>query len=704
MRFMVTHRGVLALLLLLGFHPLRVDAQRLSEPDHCIFPEQRRISTRSPEGIWPIPPAPTRAPPTVAAPKCLGTPLQLALDDAIRIALSNAEVIRVLGGSSGRTVYDPAIVNSQVDVQRSSFDPQLTIDNFYRHNETYTPRIRLPGPVAGIDVAESDAYNLAASVTQRKVSGTQLTGSLSVSPTDSDLAGVLDPQTPTTLSLGAVKPLLRGANRYANRAPIVIARLDTEQSYYQLKDSVQEMIRGVIEGYWAIVAAKVNVWATRQQIEQLEFALNFFEAQQEVGRANAGETAQTQVSLANFRASLISAEANLLNNEAVFRNLLGLPPAGAECLVPVTPPLSEQQSFDWESLVAVAEQHRPDLIQLKLQIEADEQRLLIADVNALPTVNAVANQSVRGLAGKSTFTGDTFGRFGAADVQVGLQVAFPWGLRADRANLRAAQISLSRDRAILRQQLHSVRHSIAQSVRNLEQFYAQYEAFKKVREAARVSLDLQFQQFRTGRTTYLNVLRAVTDWGNAVSSEANALASYNIELAGLKRQVGTIIEDHGVRFYEDQFGSQGPRCDDVCYPESIKSSENQSRYETGDRPSEDNFDLESQVPETGNKTQRRARHAKESDADRARRLRESLGAPQTIEPLQIPPLESPGPGGQLPRPAQDPGPAPVKPAESLPLPPDGKLPGDDMEEALDRLKGLINPFRPDEVPPSPDAE
>ena len=41
------------------------------------------------------------------------------------------------------------------------------------------------------------------------------------------------------------QPLFRGGGLAANRAPIVVARIDTERSFFQYKDSVQELVRSV---------------------------------------------------------------------------------------------------------------------------------------------------------------------------------------------------------------------------------------------------------------------------------------------------------------------------------------------------------------------------------------------------------------------------------------------------------------------------
>ena len=54
------------------------------------------------------------------------------------------------------------------------------------------------------------------------------------------------------------------------------------------------------------------------------------------------------------------------------------------------------------------------------------------------------------------------------------------------------------------------------------------------------------------------MLQALNDWGNAVSSEAQQLLTYNIALATLERQTGTILETHGLVFDEERFRAAGP--------------------------------------------------------------------------------------------------------------------------------------------------
>ena len=99
-------------------------------------------------------------------------------------------------------------------------------------------------------------------------------------------------------------------------------------------------------------------------------------------------------------------------------------------------------------------------------------------------------------------------------------------------------MNLARDQALLQQRILETQHELASSLRNLESLYAQYEANRKVREASEINLDRQFRLFRIGglpgeRITAVEVLVAVTDWGNSVSAEALSLTLYNSQTATL---------------------------------------------------------------------------------------------------------------------------------------------------------------------------
>ena len=147
----------------------------------------------------------------------------------------------------------------------------------------------------------------------------------------------------------------------------------------------------------------------------------------------------------------------------------------------------------------------------------------------------------------------------ATDWTVGVNFSVPLFLRAERAGVRSAELLVTRDRATLEQGVQTARQILANNFRNLDQFYTQYEAFTEAREAAKDNLERQFAAYQIGvDVIFLNVLQAISDWGNSVSLQAQSFTQYNIELANLERETGTILETHGVFMYEDRYCSLGP--------------------------------------------------------------------------------------------------------------------------------------------------
>ncbi len=561
-----------------------------------VVPEQRCLDVRAPSQLChaAIPDVPP--PETVSRRYETVNPTNLTLDDAIRCSLANSKVIRVLAGTTvtpnGQTVYDPAISNTTIDDARAGFDPIINARNVFSRSEQ---------PIAGFDPlfpagaaivgSRIDNYDLGLGITKKNITG----GTLSLDATENIARtnpgpAPLNPQERTGITLSYTQPLAQGSGIAANLAPIVIARINTERSYFQLKDGLQELVRGTVDAYWSIVFARTDVWVRRQQVEQGAAALSRADARQRQGFGNAAELAQAKVALANFKATLIASEANLLQREAALRNIMGLPPTEPGRFVPVTPPTPERLDPQWDQILRLAEERRPDLIELKLIIEADQQSVILARNQAQPKVDTTLLYRWNGLEGETPSRERIAAGSGQfTDWTVGVNFAVPLGLRASRAGLRRSELLLAKDRAYLAQGLHGATHILAGNVRSLAQYHEQFKAYRETRSAARLNLEQQVAEFRAGRTIFLNVLQAITAWGDAVSAEAQALAQYNIELANLERQTGTILETHGVWMSEERtrfIGPLGRWGEGQCYPSSVIPSQSADRYPPGTEPAE----------------------------------------------------------------------------------------------------------------------
>ncbi|MGE0605800.1 MAG: TolC family protein [Pirellulales bacterium] len=566
------------------------------------FPEQRRISVRDPSQLPPSRLPMTPDPSTVSSPQPKLQKILIPLDRAIRMSIDNVNVVRVLAGTtavnSGSTIYDPAITNTTIDEANAIFDPVFTATNNW--NRLENPQSAFdpfaPGGTRLFGIRD-DQFQSSLNLTKENAFGGIF--GLGLNNSTSRLTPgrfPLNPEYRSSTEINYTQPLLQGGRVGANLAPIVLARIDTERSFFQLKDAMQDNVQGVIQAYWNLVAARTDVWARRTQVEQLTEILRRVEATIRQGTGSAADRAQAVLALANFRANLIASEANAIQSEAILRNIAGLPPVDGTLLVPNTPPETKRFMPDWNWIVQLAGERRPDIVELKLIIEADEQRWQIARNNALPRLDAVGQYRWNGLSGTTPNGAPLSSEPGAfTDWTLGVNFSVPIGLRQSRANLRARELIVARDRVNLQQGLHAAVHQLAASIRNLSQSYEQYRAFREARQAALDNLIVQTAKLATGTVLFINVQQAVTDWGNLISAEAGALTQYNTLLATLERQTGTILETHAVVFYEERFGAIGPLgrfCDEVYYPRDMRPTPNADRYSAGEKPSEENFNLE----------------------------------------------------------------------------------------------------------------
>jgi outer membrane protein TolC len=574
-------------------------------------PDQKSIPFRDPATLpaahLPAMPAPA----TVTDPRWTADIQAIGLDEAIRTTLANSQVIRVLTGvtatASGATIYDPAIAVPAIDQAKARFDPTVTVqNNFSRQNVPAATFDPLDPSQALIFGTPTTSYDMALNVTKVNPLGGTASFGVNVNPTftrDNFGPLPLNPQTPSNINLSYTQPLLAGAGVRANMAPIVIARLNAERSFFQFKDTVQQSLRGVVQAYWNVVFARTDMWARRQQVEQGEFTVQRAEARLRTGLGDISEVSQARSALADFKATLIGSEANLLNQEAALASIMGLPPQ-MHFLV-LSPPSTVRLKINWDEIVQLAAVHRPDLIELKLILEADRQSLLLARNQAQPQLNATAFYQWNGLEGTMPNGQETSVFAGSyTNWTLGVNFSVPVGLRASRAGLRQQELILTRDQANLDQALLTAVTLLALDVRNLDQFYDQYQAYYQARVAARTNLERQWRSYLAGRTRLLDVLTAISDWGNAVSAESQALTQYNADLAVLEQDTGTILETHGIRFIEERYCSLGPLGrlgEKKPYPLATPPGPNQPRYPEGTKPAESLFDLQSPLKPSASK-------------------------------------------------------------------------------------------------------
>jgi outer membrane protein TolC len=555
--------------------------------------------------------APSRLP-AIHAPRTTDNPeaeeiWQLTLPEALRIGLDNSEVIRVislgaqgvpvggfeptplntgagagvassLGAGTLSTVYDPAIQEAQIATALSTFDTTWTTSLLWGHSLTPVNNGISAGTIPTQKfpiIFDQDTAQFSTGLQKRNAIGGVMQVQQNVSYLYSNSPGNVFPSAYTSnLQLQFTQPLLGGTAQNpsgleANRAPIVIARLNADASVWNFKAAVMAHVRSVEQQYWALSQQQIQLWAREQAVKLNEEIVRRERAELEAGRGTTADVAEAQQNLESAVLTYTTATADTITTERQLRNILGLPPADNRRIIPVTAPTEARIEPDWDSSFAQMLAYQPDIVQQQLLVRLTELQLLIARNQLLPQLNLQALYQLNGLGPHldNALAVETGGPIKGIDPrianlarsaglnsnpglyknfdqwQVGLTYIVPIGFRSALANTRAAQYQVLRQRAFLDQIVHQTSHSLARFFLEVDANYKLFKTAQRLRQAAQIRLESARAYYEEGRTGFTidRLLDAVNQYANAIANEAQYKTSYNTSIAALEEAKGTLL-------------------------------------------------------------------------------------------------------------------------------------------------------------------
>lgn len=563
---------------------------------------------------------PERPPlPKVAPPRTTENPeaqeiWKVTLEEAIKIALDNAEVVRLIplgaqgipiqgfepdagrgtgdpgtvGGPSFTTVYDPAIAESRISSELARFDANFSTSLFWGRNVTPVNNAISAGVFGGPRfpvLFNQETAQFAATLQKRAATGTVMQFQQNVNWLYSNSPVNVYPSVyNSNVQFRFVHPLLGGTAQEpsgleANRAPIVIARLQSDSNVWNFKSEIMQLVRSVEQQYWALAQLHVQLWSRETAVTLGEEILKRERAEQNVGKGTIADVAEAQQNLERFRLDLVSATSDVINAERQLRNIMGLPPSDNRRIVPATAPTESRVQPDWDASLAQMVSFHPLLVVHQLRVRQAELQLLLARNALLPQLNLDALYQLNGL-GKdldrslAVMTGTQLDsidpliaekqRDAGVNVrpgayknfetwQVGFTFEMPIGFRGPLAQTRVAQYSLLKERAALQQAVHQNTHSLARYFLEIDANFKLLKTAGRLRESAKKRLEVQKARYEVGEINIDRYLDAVSQWANAVAEEARYKTAYNTAIAILEEAKGTLLAYNNIALAEGPY-------------------------------------------------------------------------------------------------------------------------------------------------------
>lgn len=522
----------------------------------------------------------------------------LTLSEAVRMALSQGEIIRNLGGSvvsspaGTRTMFDPALVESDprtsVEAALSAFDAQLASTLFWNKidrgiNQTFSG-LFLP-------VAQQLQSNYVLDLSKTTATGAKFSLRHHI---DYNRALITNPSLrfPSVWQLDYEteyrQPLLQGAGVQFNRIAgpnssagamngVLLARIDSDISLADFESGVIQLVSDVEDAYWdlyfayrdleTVIAGRDSSLVTWRNIaERLRIGLPGGTPENE---------AQLRSQYFSFQAAVENATSVLYTREARLRYLLGLPPNGPRLIRPSTEPTTAKIVFNWQDVLNEACLRRVELRREKWRVKRTELELVAARNFLRPRLDAVALYRWRGIgddwihAGRgptgyeSAYQNLTSGKF--QEWQLGLQLNMPIGFRREFAALRNTELRLAREHAILKEQEFRISHDLSETLRNKERAFQLMKTNLNRRVAASREVETLRARFDIGFEGLDVLLQAEKRLADADSAYYRALVDYVLAIKDVHRAKGTLLH------YDQVALSEGPWSSDA-YRDALERS------------------------------------------------------------------------------------------------------------------------------------
>jgi outer membrane protein len=367
---------------------------------------------------------------------------------------------------------------------------------------------------------------------------------------------LLNPQWSQEANLTVTVPLLRGMGNTVNEAILMIARYNRDVSLDQFESSLAASIYGVVAAYWELVFAIENLKVKEQSLEVATRLLEDTRRRLDRGLAARIDVTQAEAGRAAQQEGILTAEAAVLNATDRLKRLVDPSLLREEIrLLPVDPPrspgaeLEERRAIEEALELAVA--RRPELRQLRTQLQSQDVRIARARNDRLPRADLVGSGTINGTEGDFGRSNREMRSSDFYDYSVLVSFELPLEGSAARAALNGAELEKRRLLLQARNLENQVLVEIREAVRAIRTDEKRIEATRHARRLAQEQLDGELNRHLHGLSTPFRVLDVQEDLVLARTNELKALIDYTLSLHKLDQATGTLLEKNGVVLKEN---------------------------------------------------------------------------------------------------------------------------------------------------------
>ena len=480
--------------------------------------------------------------------------LRLSLRDAVVLTLENNSIIRVQETQVESSKF--ALLGAH-----APFDP--TVISSYNLTDVTAPAVSLIQGTGGQNVnVKNTSQFVQLNYSQTFETGTNFQGGVTSNNYFSNNSlNFLNPYITSALVFQVTQPLLRNGWRFANQAPLTIARRNLQQSQASFAAEVNNNILQAVEQYWAVVQARGSLEVARSSMDAAEATYKRDKRALELGALPPLDIYRSESQVASRRVTVIQSEYALKQAEDTLRLTIGADqdPYFQALDIELTEkpePGGELRSTDVASALQEAMSKRPEFDAARAALANDATRIRLAHNHLLPELDLFGSYASNGVGGTQfstageKMTSSSFNQlfgFGYPTYQAQLSLSLPIRNRAAKAEMGNALVSRHNDLYGQRQIQEQVTLDVNNAVHQLEQTKLSIVAAKEALDLSKKTMAAEQRKYELGSGTIFLVLEAQTEVADAEQSLLQAEVGYQIAIAGLDHATGELLQPYNVQ-------------------------------------------------------------------------------------------------------------------------------------------------------------
>ncbi len=458
-----------------------------------------------------------------------GTPLQLTLNEAIRMAAEKNLDVRA-------ELYNPAQYEADINRYRAIYDPLFYLQTSYTDSN------------AAMINSSGQTFTLNSSLSKLFWTGGSAAVTFNNGYISSNVA-IPSNSWQTGLGVSISQPLLKNMGREATEIAINVSRFSKFASLERFNSILLSTVAQVRTEYFKLYSLREQRNVKKVSLELAQKILSETQGRIKAGVLPAMEIFNAEFGVATREKELIDAELAVNNQVDVLRLLLQMNDKKGEDLQTVDlPPRDRFVVIESEAIQQAL--NRPDIREQKRNLELSELQTRNLRQKIRPDLTLMASAQLTGQDSAYQRNFDKVLTFDYPVWSIGLNFSYPLGNGEAENDYRKSRLKTEQISLQIRSLEETAANEARAAIRGIEAGYKQIEVTDRGAKFAEERLRSFIRKNEVGLATSKDVLDVENDLDVAKSNQINAVVGYANALTRYWQVTGELLEREGIRVVE----------------------------------------------------------------------------------------------------------------------------------------------------------